>query len=234
MPVINPVGADLVSAQKGHPQGVPVQWDFEKAAYTDVNDGVMVNSLLWDGIKPSEAIKKAIDWIKEKGIGKRSASYHLRDWIFSRQHYWGEPIPMINCPKDGWVPVPEKELPVKLPEVEAYEPTDDGKSPLSKIESFVNCRCPVCGGEAKRETDTMPNWAGSDWYFLRYCDPQNNNEMAEIDILKKWLPVDVYIGGDEHNTLHLLYSRFIYQFLNDLGAVPKEIPEPYYRRISTE
>ena len=194
--------------------------------------GVMVNSDFLNGMDFTEAMQKTMDYFEEKGWGKRVVTYHLRDWIFSRQHYWGEPIPMINCPKDGWVPVPEEELPVNLPEVEAYEPTDDGKSPLSKIESFVNCKCPVCGGDAKRETDTMPNWAGSDWYFLRYCDPVNKDRIAEIETLKKWMPVDVYVGGDEHNTLHLLYSRFIYQFLWDLGAVPKEIPEPYFHRMS--
>ena len=190
-----------------------------------------------------------LNWIEEKGIGERTASYHLRDWIFSRQHYWGEPIPMIFCDKCGWVPVPDEDLPVVLPEVKAYEPTNDGKSPLSKIETFVKCKCPACGGEARRETDTMPNWAGSDWYFLAYCmankinkeskdlKPKTKNEDIDIfsssqEELKKWLPVDIYIGGDEHNTLHLLYSRFIYLFLNEIGVLPKEIPEPYYKRIS--
>jgi len=242
--------------------------DLEKGPYTDVESGVMINSPNWNGLKPGEAIIKAIEWIKEKGIGEAKNSYHLRDWIFSRQHYWGEPIPMISCPKCGWIPVPEEQLPVVLPEVEAYEPADDGKSPLSKIESFVKCQCPVCGGEASRETDTMPNWAGSDWYYLAYCfakkinkgetpliplDEGGQNYLksnlhenlnlssndAIIDIfsdsqeeIKKWGPVDVYIGGDEHNTLHLLYSRFIYQFLWDLGVLPKEIPEPYFKRIS--
>jgi len=200
------------------------------------------------------AYEKMIKWIEDRGIGERSSSYHLRDWIFSRQHYWGEPIPMINCPKCGWVPVREEDLPIVLPEVEAYEPTDDGQSPLSKIEAFVKCRCPLCGGEARRETDTMPNWAGSDWYFLAYClTDKINKEKSKnlnskkvnkanskfIDIfsssqeeLKKWLPVDIYIGGDEHNTLHLLYSRFIYLFLYDIGVIPKEIPEPYFKRVS--
>ena len=194
----------------------------------------------WNGLKKDEAVKKSIEWLKEKGIGEAKNSYHLRDWIFSRQHYWGEPIPMVNCPKDGWVPVPEEELPVKLPEVEAYEPTDDGQSPLSKIDSFVNCKCPICKADAKRETDTMPNWAGSDWYFLAYCfaDKIGSNDMVNdifsdsLKEIKRWMPVDVYIGGDEHNTLHLLYSRFIYQFLNDLGVLPKEIPEPYWHRMS--
>jgi leucyl-tRNA synthetase len=184
------------------------------------------------------------DRLKEKGIGEKTASYHLRDWIFSRQHYWGEPIPMIKCPKCGWVPVPDEQLPIVLPEVEAYEPTDDGKSPLSKIDSFVKCKCPICDGEAERETDTMPNWAGSDWYFLGYvlADKINRN-LALNDIvddifsdskeeLKYWSPVDVYIGGDEHNVLHLLYSRFIYKFLYDLGVLPAENSEPYYKRIS--
>lgn len=193
-------------------------WDFEEKPYTEPEKG--------------NEYEKMMKWIEEKGVGERSASYHLRDWIFSRQHYWGEPIPMINCPKDGWVPVSEADLPVKLPEVEHYEPTDDGLSPLSRISDFVNCTCPKCGGSAKRETDTMPNWAGSDWYFLRYIDPNNNSELAKIDILKKWMPVDVYVGGDEHNTLHLLYSRFIYQFLWDLGMVPKEVTEPYFHRMS--
>ncbi|MDD3002536.1 MAG: leucine--tRNA ligase [Candidatus Shapirobacteria bacterium] len=179
-----------------------------------------------------EAKEKMIEWILEKGIGEKAASYHLRDWIFSRQHYWGEPIPMVNCPKCGWVPVPEEQLPIVLPEVEAYEPTDDGKSPLSKIESFVKTKCPKCGGEAERETDTMPNWAGSDWYFLRYIDPHNDAVIASQELMKYWCPVDVYIGGDEHNVLHLLYSRFIYKFLWDLGVVPKEQPEPYYKRLS--
>jgi len=170
------------------------------------------------------------DELDKPTIGEKTSSYHLRDWIFSRQHYWGEPIPMIDCPKCGWVTEKEENLPIVLPEVEAYEPTDDGLSPLSRIPEFVNCICPKCGGKAKRETDTMPNWAGSDWYFLRYCDPHNNNKLADFDILKKWLPVDLYIGGDEHNTLHLLYSRFIHQFLFDLGVVPT--PEPYYKRLS--
>jgi leucyl-tRNA synthetase len=217
--------------------------DVNKMAYTEVYKGKMINSPSWNGIKPDEAIKRAIEWIKEKGIGDGTNSYHLRDWIFSRQHYWGEPIPMINCLKCGWVPVSEKELPVKLPEVENYEPTDDGKSPLSKIGNFVKCKCPKCGAEAQRETDTMPNWAGSDWYYLAYClaEKINNFEAKDIESdlfsnsqeeLKKWCPIDVYVGGDEHNTLHLLYSRFIYQFLWDLGVLPKEIPEPYFKRIS--
>ncbi len=197
---------------------VKEEWNFEEKPYTEVKKG--------------EEFEKMLNWIEAKGIGERSASYHLRDWIFSRQHYWGEPIPMIFCENDGWVPVPEKDLPVVLPEVEAYEPTDDGKSPLSKIDSWVKCSCPLCGKDARRETDTMPNWAGSDWYFLRYIDPHNDMFLSSKELMKKWLPVDVYIGGDEHNTLHLLYSRFIYQFLNEIGVVPKEIPEAYFKRIS--
>lgn len=193
-------------------------WDYREKAYTELGKG--------------EEYKKMLEWVEKMGVGKRNSSYHLRDWIFSRQHYWGEPIPMVNCPKCGWVPENEENLPIELPEVEAYEPTDDGKSPLSKIDNFVNCTCPVCGAGAKRETDTMPNWAGSDWYFMRYIDPFNDIELSSSEKMKKWLPVDIYIGGDEHNTLHLLYSRFIYQFLYDLGVVPEEIPEPYFKRIS--
>ena len=235
---------DFDFAKKYNLEIVPVikkkDWNFDEKPYTEVNNGLMINSLAWNGIQPSEAIKKAIGWIGEKGIGESTNSYHLRDWIFSRQHYWGEPIPMIYCEKDGWQPVLESDLPIVLPEVEAYEPTDDGKSPLSKIDRFVKCNCPLCGGDARRETDTMPNWAGSDWYFLAYCFANNfkaNDIVNDIfsyskNELKKWCPVDVYIGGDEHNTLHLLYSRFIYQFLYDIGVVPKEIPEPYYKRMS--
>lgn len=220
LPIIEVVvGADHVSAQ---PEGRP----YEEAK------GKLVNSGDWDGMEVPRDYEKILKWVEEKKIGERAVSYHLRDWIFSRQHYWGEPIPMINCQKCGWVPVAEDQLPVVLPEVEAYEPTDDGKSPLSKIEDWVKTTCPKCGGEAKRETDTMPNWAGSDWYFLRYIDPVNDEVLASMTELKKWLPVDVYIGGDEHNTLHLLYSRFIYQFLHDLGVVPENIREPYYKRLS--
>lgn len=187
--------------------------------------GIRIN---WD-FKPDMGMG---EWIVKQGVGERSVNYHLRDWIFSRQHYWGEPIPMINCPKDGWVSVSEDQLPVVLPEIEAYQPTDNGESPLANVEEWVKTVCPKCGGLAKRETDTMPNWAGSDWYFLRYCDPRNKEKLADMDKMKYWLPVDVYVGGDEHNTLHLLYSRFIYQFLWDLGVVPKEFPEPYKKRLS--
>jgi len=197
-------------------------------------------------------IEETISWLEKEGIGERAVSYHLRDWIFSRQHYWGEPIPMVKCPKCGWQPVKEENLPVKLPEVKKYQPTDTGESSLASLKDWVNVKCPVCGGPAKRETDTMPNWAGSDWYFLAYIfarklkNPNEKNSkklkmknkklqniFAQSKVLLNyWLPVDIYIGGDEHNTLHLLYSRFIYQFLWDLGVVPKKYPEPYYKRIS--
>lgn len=173
-----------------------------------------------------------IDKVLEKGVGKKAVNYHLRDWIFSRQHYWGEPIPMINCPTCGWVPVPDEQLPVVLPPVEKYQPTETGESPLANITEWVRVKCPKCGEEAKRETDTMPNWAGSDWYFLRYCDPQNSDVLSDMKKMEYWMPVDVYVGGDEHNTLHLLYSRFIYQFLYDLGVVPQGVPEPYKKRLS--
>jgi len=208
------------------------KWDFSKAAYVDVDKGEMINSGFINGLKPSEAIKKTIAFLVKKKVGKKAVDYHLRDWIFSRQHYWGEPIPMINCSKCGWQPVEEKDLPIKLPEVEKYEPTDTGESPLANIKDWVNTTCPKCGGKAKRETDTMPNWAGSDWYFLRYTDPKNKKALADMKNLQYWMPVDIYVGGDEHNTLHLLYSRFIYQFLHDLGVIPKSIPEPYYWRLS--
>ncbi len=166
-------------------------------------------------------------------FGTKKVNHKLRDWVFSRQHYWGEPIPMIDCPSCGWVPVPEKELPIKLPNVKKYQPTDTGESPLSAIEKWVNVKCPKCKGVAKRETDTMPNWAGSNWYFLRYTDPKNNKKLADEKALKYWMPVDWYNGGMEHTTLHLLYSRFIFKFLWDIGAVPKEIGnEPYKRRTS--
>ena len=196
------------------------------------NDGRVVNSGPLDGLQPLDAQQKAINWLEKQGAGGGSVSYHLRDWIFSRQHYWGEPIPMILCEQDGWVPVPEDQLPVVLPEVDHYEPTDTGESPLAGISEWVNTTCPKCGLPAKRETDTMPNWAGSDWYFLRYCDPRNTQSLADLEKLRDWLPVDLYVGGDEHNVLHLLYSRFIYQFLHDIGAVPAEIPEPYQKRLS--
>jgi leucyl-tRNA synthetase len=206
-------------------------WDFQQAAYTGLT-GRVVNSGPIDGLSPLEAIPAAITWLEGKRLGERATSYHLRDWIFSRQHYWGEPIPMVYCEQDGWVPVPEDQLPVVLPAVEQYQPTDTGESPLANMTDWVNATCPRCGRPARRETDTMPNWAGSDWYFLRYCDPHNPRALADLEKLRYWMPVDVYIGGDEHNTLHLLYSRFIYQFLHDIGAVPAEYPEPYRKRLS--
>ena len=206
-------------------------WDFASAAY-EAHAGRMINSGPINGLEVDAAIPAAVVWLAERGIGERTVSYHLRDWIFSRQHYWGEPIPMVQCPSCGWVPVPDEQLPVVLPPVERYQPTDTGESPLANIPEFVNTTCPRCGGPARRETDTMPNWAGSDWYFLRFCDPHGTQALADLEKLRYFMPVDLYIGGDEHNTLHLLYSRFVYQFLHDIGAVPAELPEPYRKRMS--
>src|SRR3989344_4213732 len=199
-----------------------------KEAYVDY--GVLINSGRFNGLKSEQAIKKITDWLIEKKSGKRTIQYKLRDWIFSRQHYWGEPIPIVHCEKCGLVPVPEKDLPIKLPYVKKYEPTETGESPLAKIEKWVKTKCPKCQGPAKRETDTMPNWAGSSWYFLRYTDPKNKKTLADFEKLKYWLPIDLYNGGMEHTTLHLLYSRFWHKFLYDLKAVPG--PEPYERRYS--
>ena len=204
--------------------------DIANEAYTDIKDGVMVNSGFLDGKTVAEAKKSIIDWLTEKGLGERKVNYKLRDWVFSRQRYWGEPIPLVKCDKCGWVPVPFEQLPVTLPEVEHYEPTDDGESPLSTMTDWVNTTCPHCGGPARRETDTMPQWAGSSWYFLRYIDPHNDDELAAMDQLRYWLPVDWYNGGMEHTTLHLLYSRFWHRFLYDIGVVPT--PEPYKKRTS--
>ena len=209
----------------------PEGWDFGQTAYNG-KAGRMINSGFINGMTPEEGFAATLRWLEEKGLGSAATSYHLRDWIFSRQHYWGEPIPMVCCPQCGWVPVPEDQLPVGLPVVEKYQPTDTGESPLANINEWVETTCPRCGGPARRETDTMPNWAGSDWYFLRYTDPHNNHALADLAKMRYWLPVDVYIGGDEHNTLHLLYSRFIYLFLRDLGVVPPELPEPYKKRYS--
>ena len=198
-----------------------------------VGEGEAVNSDFLDGLPTWKAKDDMISWLEEKGIGARATTYRLRDWVFSRQRYWGEPIPLVHCASCGWVPVPEEQLPVELPVVDAYEPTDTGESPLAKMTDWVNTVCPVCGGKATRETDTMPNWAGSSWYFLRYCDPQNDKELASLETLKYWMPVDLYNGGMEHTTLHLLYSRFWYKFLWDLGVVPKECGnEPYRARRS--
>jgi leucyl-tRNA synthetase len=207
------------------------EWDFAVDAYT-VAAGRAFNSGPINGLPVAQAIPAAIDWLEENGLGERSVSYHLRDWIFSRQHYWGEPIPLIKCQHCGWVPVPESDLPVRLPDIERYQPAETGESPLANVPEWVQTTCPSCQGPARRETDTMPNWAGSNWYFLRYVDPHNDQRIADLDKLGYWLPVDLYIGGDEHNTLHLLYSRFIYQFLYDLGVMPSEHPEPYRKRIS--
>ena len=204
--------------------------NIENEAYTDTEKGIMINSGFLNGLSVDEAKNKIIDWLTENKIGERKTNFKLRDWVFSRQRYWGEPIPLIYCEKCGWVPVPENELPLKLPEVDSYEPTENGESPLSKIDEFINCKCPKCGGDAKRETDTMPNWAGSSWYFMRYCDPHNDKELASKEALDYWLPVDWYNGGNEHNTLHLLYSRFWSKFLYDCGII--SAPEPYLKRTS--
>ena len=204
--------------------------DVQKAAFTDCATGVMVNSQFLDGLSVEEAKVKIKEWLTANGKGHEKVNYKLRDWVFSRQRYWGEPIPVVYCEKCGWVGLPESELPLKLPEVESYMPTDTGESPLSTLESFINTTCPKCGGPAKRETDTMPQWAGSSWYFLRYCDPKNDKELASKEALKYWMPVDWYNGGMEHTTLHLLYSRFWHKFLYDQGLVPCK--EPYMKRTS--
>ncbi|MCD6471352.1 leucine--tRNA ligase, partial [bacterium] len=193
-------------------------------------DGILINSGKFNGLNSEEARKKITELLEKQKIGKRAINYKLRDWVFSRQHYWGEPIPLIHCPKCGVVPVPEKDLPVKLPYVKKYKPTGTGESPLANCYKWINTKCPICGGPAKRETDTMPNWAGSSWYFIRYIDPKNDKNFADMKKMKYWLPVDLYNGGMEHTTLHLLYSRFWYKFLYDLGLVPG--PEPYARRHS--
>ena len=204
--------------------------DIEKEAFTDCETGVMVNSGFMTGMTVEEAKEAVKDWLEKTGKGHRKVNFKLRDWVFARQRYWGEPIPIVKCPKCGYVAIPESELPLRLPEVDSYTPTEDGESPLSKIDSFVNTTCPQCGGPAKRETDTMPQWAGSSWYFLRYTDPHNENALASKEALDYWLPVDWYNGGMEHTTLHLLYSRFWHKFLYDQGVVPCK--EPYLKRTS--
>ena len=204
--------------------------DVQKEAFTDCATGVMVNSEFLDGLSVEDAKVKIKEWLTANGKGREKVNYKLRDWVFSRQRYWGEPIPVVNCEKCGWVALPESELPLRLPEVDSYMPTDTGESPLSTLESFINTTCPCCGGPAKRETDTMPQWAGSSWYFLRYCDPHNDKELASREALKYWMPVDWYNGGMEHTTLHLLYSRFWHKFLYDQGVVPCK--EPYMKRTS--
>lgn len=203
---------------------------FKEGGVAYIDDGVLSNSGDYSGLDSEQARDEMAKWLEEKGIGRKKVNYKLRDWVFSRQHYWGEPIPVILCPKCGIVPVSEKDLPVKLPEVKNYEPTETGESPLANIKDWVNVKCPKCGGSAKRETDTMPNWAGSSWYFLRYIDPKNNKELADKEKLKYWMPVDFYNGGMEHTTLHLLYSRFWNKFLFDIGISP--VSEPYARRHS--
>jgi leucyl-tRNA synthetase len=202
----------------------------QEEAYTDCAKGIMVNSGMLDGLTVDEAKKKIIDWLTSEGKGHSKVNYKLRDWVFSRQRYWGEPIPMVYCEKCGYVPIDEKDLPLRLPMVESYEPTDNGESPLAKMTDWINTTCPCCGGKAKRETDTMPQWAGSSWYYLRYMDPHNKNAIASKEALNYWSPVDWYNGGMEHTTLHLLYSRFWHKFLYDIGVVPT--PEPYAKRTS--
>ena len=202
----------------------------QEEAFTDCASGVMVNSGFLDGLAVEEAKKKITEFLTEQGIGHAKVNYKLRDWVFSRQRYWGEPIPIVHCDACGYVPLPESELPLRLPEVDSYEPTGDGESPLAAMDEWVNTTCPHCGGPAKRETDTMPQWAGSSWYFLRYCDPHNSEALASPEALEYWLPVDWYNGGMEHTTLHLLYSRFWHKFLYDIGVAPT--PEPYAKRTS--
>ena len=204
--------------------------DVQAAPYTECATGKLVNSGFLDGMSVEDAKKAIQEWLTERNLGERKTNYKLRDWVFSRQRYWGEPIPIVHCDKCGYVPVPESELPLVLPNVDSYEPTDNGESPLAKMTDWVNTTCPHCGGPAHRETDTMPQWAGSSWYFLRYCDPHNDKELASTEALKYWTPVDWYNGGMEHTTLHLLYSRFWHKFLYDIGVVPS--PEPYAKRTS--
>ncbi len=216
-------GCDIVEVVKGG--------DIEKGAFTLKDDtGIMVNSGFLNGLTVREAIPAMKKWLTEQGIGHEKVNYKLRDWVFSRQRYWGEPIPLVNCPKCGWVPLPESELPLVLPKVDSYEPTDDGESPLSKMTDWVNTTCPCCGGSAKRETDTMPQWAGSSWYFLRYMDPHDDKALVSHEAENYWGPVDWYNGGMEHTTLHLLYSRFWHKFLYDIGVVHTK--EPYAKRTS--
>ena len=204
--------------------------DVQNAAFTDVQTGTLVNSGFLDGLEVADAKKKIIEYLEENKIGTPKKNYKLRDWVFSRQRYWGEPIPIVKCEKCGYVPLSEDDLPLELPDVESYMPTDNGESPLAAMTDWVNTTCPCCGGPAKRETDTMPQWAGSSWYFLRYTDPHNNDALASKEAMKYWLPVDWYNGGMEHTTLHLLYSRFWHRFLYDQGVVPCK--EPYQKRTS--
>ena len=238
-------GTGIVMGVPGHDQrdwefatkfGLPIVevvagGDVTKEAFVAKDDSaIMVNSGFLNGMTVKEAIPAMKKYVVEQGFGKEKVNYKLRDWVFSRQRYWGEPIPLVNCPKCGWVPIPEDQLPLVLPQVDSYEPTDDGESPLSKMTDWVNTTCPQCGGPAKRETDTMPQWAGSSWYFLRYMDPHNDKALASKEALDYWSPVDWYNGGMEHTTLHLLYSRFWHKFLYDIGVVPTK--EPYQKRTS--
>ncbi len=202
----------------------------QEEAFTDVATGKLVNSEFLDGLEVADAKVKITEWLTEQGRGHKKVNFKLRDWVFSRQRYWGEPIPVVNCEKCGWVALPEEQLPLTLPEVDSYEPGEDGESPLAGLDEWVNCTCPECGGQARRETDTMPQWAGSSWYFLRYCDPHNNQALASKEALDYWMPVDWYNGGMEHTTLHLLYSRFWSKFLYDEGVLKN--PEPYAKRTS--
>ena len=202
----------------------------QEEAYTNVADGTMVNSGFLDGLSVKEAIPAMLKWLEEKGLGKKKVNFKLRDWVFSRQRYWGEPIPLVHCDKCGWVAIPESELPLELPEIETFEPGENGESPLAKAYDWIETTCPHCGGPAHRETDTMPQWAGSSWYFLRYMDPHNSEALASKEALDYWCPVDWYNGGMEHTTLHLLYSRFWHKFLYDIGVVPTK--EPYMKRTS--
>ena len=218
-------GLPIIEVVKG-----TVPSDLDKEAFTDVATGTLVNSDFLNGLSVEDAKNKMYAWLEENGKGHKQVNFKLRDWVFSRQRYWGEPIPMVKCEKCGWQPLPEEQLPLLLPEVDSYEPTDDGESPLSKMTDWVNTTCPCCGGPAKRETDTMPQWAGSSWYFLRYMDPHNEKALASREALDYWSPVDWYNGGMEHTTLHLLYSRFWHKFLYDIGVVPTK--EPYKKRTS--
>ncbi len=242
--VLMSYGTGAIMAVPGHDQrdwefaakfGLPIVevvagGDVTKEAYTQTETGTMVNSGFLNGLDVASAKQKITAWLVEKGLGVPKVNYKLRDWVFSRQRYWGEPIPLVHCEKCGWVAVPEEELPLRLPDVENYEPTDTGESPLAKIRDWVETACPACGGPAERETDTMPQWAGSSWYFLRYVDPHNDGALAGKEHLDYWMPVDWYNGGMEHTTLHLLYSRFWHKFLYDIGVVAQ--PEPYLKRTS--
>ena len=242
--VLMSYGTGAIMAVPGHDQrdwefattfGLPIievvsGGDISEAAYTQTDTGTMVNSGFLNGLDVDQAKAKITAWLQEQGLGVPKVNYKLRDWVFSRQRYWGEPIPLVHCKSCGWVPIPEEELPLRLPDVTNYEPTDTGESPLAKIRDWVETTCPSCGGAAERETDTMPQWAGSSWYFLRYTDPDNDQEMASKKHLEYWMPVDWYNGGMEHTTLHLLYSRFWHKFLYDIGVVTE--PEPYQKRTS--